>query len=180
LGGQSISSIDPSSSSSNVARTNLVGGLVGQNSFSTISNSYSTGNVSVTAETGGGLVGESNAGEILNSYSVGTVSGLGIPQGGLIGNAIGSPVITSSFYDSQTSGQTDTGKGVAKTTSEMKSLSTFADWNFTSGTGVWEIRALDGGVMSYPLLIANSQFPTVMDTTDPTLVLRADATKGTD
>jgi hypothetical protein len=44
--------------------------------------------------------------------------------------------ITNSYYNSQTSGQTDAGKGEGKTTAQMKTKSTYVGWDFSD---VWDI-----------------------------------------
>src|SRR5690606_1913414 len=54
--------------------------------------------------------------------------------------------ISNSYYDTETTGQSDTGKGEGKTTAEMKSISTFSDWDFSE---VWEINHENNG---YPNL----------------------------
>ena len=46
------------------------------------------------------------------------------------------------YYDSETSGQSDTGKGTPKTTAEMKTQLTFPQWNFIN---TWKIGAFAGG-----------------------------------
>ncbi|NMI06935.1 hypothetical protein HF638_23375 [Paenibacillus sp. SZ31] len=100
-----------------------VGGLVGYNS-GIIRNSYS--NVSVEArQYAGGLVGV-NYSAIYNSYVSGTVNADYLP-GGLVSNSY--HIVQDSFYDSDTTGQTDTGKGTGKQTSEMKNPSTYANWD---------------------------------------------------
>jgi hypothetical protein len=116
-----------------IGTNNYIGGLVGNYSFGNITNSYSTASVSGLT-TIGGLVGNYQFGNIINSYSTGSVSGSS-NVGGLVGSNF-SGSVTNSFYDSQTSGKSDTGKGTPKTTSEMKTQSTFtnAGWNFVD---VW-------------------------------------------
>ena len=65
---------------------------------------------------------------ITASYSVGAVPTTG---GGLVGNNAGT--VTDSYYDRQTSGRSDTGKGVPKTTTELKTptgyTGIYANWN---------------------------------------------------
>ncbi|MCL2328855.1 MAG: leucine-rich repeat domain-containing protein [Bacteroidetes bacterium] len=123
-----------------------VGGLVGVNAnSSTIINCYATGNVSGYAkEDVGGLVGTNYDATIINCYATGNVVRTGSRIGGLVGRDQGST--TNSFYDSQTTGQSDTGKGTPKTTAEMKTQSTFTDWNFAAG-GDWKMCP-----GSYPIL----------------------------
>ncbi len=117
------------------ANKGRTGGLVGSNS-GTILNSYNTGEVMgdmgwpVTGDYIGGLVGENTAGSITNSYSTGHVYDTNTNVGGLVGGLTGG-TITNSFYNSQTSGKSDTGKGTPKTTQEMSSAATFTGWDFS-------------------------------------------------
>ena len=102
-----------------VTGTNRVGGLVGFNAGD-ISGSYATGAVTGTG-TGnqvGGLVGYNAGGTVSNSYATGLVAGSS-DVGGLVGSNVGSSTITASYYNSQTTGQDDTGKGEGKTTTEL-------------------------------------------------------------
>lgn len=112
-----------------------VGGLVGSN-YGAIQNSYA--NVQVTGGTRGvgGLVGTNNGPMIHLSYSVGQVNSGAMERGGLIGTMLGGPVLFS-YYDRETSGQNETGKGEAKATAEMKTQGTFTGWDFTN---VWELK----------------------------------------
>jgi uncharacterized repeat protein (TIGR02543 family) len=112
---------------------NYVGGLVGVNE-GTVSNSYSTGNVTGPWAIGGlvGLNGVENCGGIINDcYSTGRVTGDGA-VGGLAGQNPGT--ITDSFWDTETSGQATSDGGTGKTTGEMKDIGTFsgASWNITA------------------------------------------------
>ncbi len=118
------------------------GGFVGQNT-GTIDNSYSLANVTGEIQVGG-LVGLNLGGDIYDSYSTGFVSGSGA-LGGLVGWSNG--VVANSFYDQETSGRSDTGKGEPKTTAEMQTQSTFTDagWDFED---IWKM--IEG--MTYPLL----------------------------
>ncbi|MFM2485430.1 beta strand repeat-containing protein [Celerinatantimonas yamalensis] len=130
------------------ASFNNIGGLVGSNN-GTISNAYATGAVKFTEHANiGGLVG-SNNGTISNAYATGAVTE-GDFVGGLVGQSNGT--ITSSFWDTETTGQASSaGGGTGLTTTGMKTLSNFSDWNIDNkgGTGtVW--RIYDGYTM--PLL----------------------------
>ncbi|WP_231637817.1 S-layer homology domain-containing protein [Paenibacillus sp. FSL R5-0912] len=51
-------------------------------------------------------------------------------MGGLVAY-LSSGTISNSFYDSSTTGQTDTRKGTGKTTAEMQDPTTFSDWDFS-------------------------------------------------
>ncbi|TGC09423.1 GLUG motif-containing protein [Methanolobus halotolerans] len=177
LVGHNIGNIVNSYSTGNVNGTNWVGGLVGNtqgfitDSYSigevtgisdvgglvatntgTIENSYSTAKVTGDSEVGG-LVGSNAGGTIDNSYSVGDVEG-NTDVGGLVGTNTGT--ITESYWDSETSSQSESAGGVARTTSQMKQQSTFIDWDFTHK---WEIHcAVNNGypylqnlITSYPI-----------------------------
>ena len=101
----------------------LVGGLVGSNSGDVIA-SYATGSVttqtSATQTQVGGLVGL-NGGKVVASYATGLVSASAhaTQVGGLVGQAGAGGTVTGSYYDSFTSGRSDTGKGVGKTSIEL-------------------------------------------------------------
>jgi hypothetical protein len=75
----------------NITGYSLVGGLVGFNYMSPISNCYSTGAISGSNYVGG-LVGYNGPGDISNCYSAGAVSGSSSSDsvGGLIGRSYGS------------------------------------------------------------------------------------------
>jgi hypothetical protein len=136
-----------------------VGALVGTNE-GTVSNSYSTGNVSSDEDYSsiGGLVGENLRGAIMDSYSAASVIGSGC-IGGLVGvnfqgtvnncystgnvngeDCVGGLVganneytVSDSFWDIETSGQSTSGGGIGKTTAEMQVIATFsgAGWDIT-------------------------------------------------
>ncbi|MDD5175911.1 MAG: filamentous hemagglutinin N-terminal domain-containing protein [Sterolibacterium sp.] len=138
--------------------TTNVGGLVGGNqvdggSYSTISQSYSTGIVTASGlpASAGGLAGFNAAGcSITNSYSTGAVIG-GSPSyvGGLVGGGVGGS-ISNSFWDKNTSGQTTSvGGGIGLTTAEMMALANYTsattpngnvnpNWDFTTTWGIVE------------------------------------------
>jgi type IX secretion system substrate protein/GLUG motif-containing protein len=128
-----------------VAGDSLVGGLVGSNdsyydynvSFPTIVNSYAMGSVT-GRNCVGGLLGY-NATKVINSYATGRVSGVE-DVGGLIGYSSFSTGIINSFWDTQTSGQTTSAGGTAKTTAQMKTKITFtkAGWNFDF---IWDVSS---------------------------------------
>jgi hypothetical protein len=85
LVGENQGTVSNSYSTGNVTgELYYVGGLVGTN-YGTVSNSYSTGNVTGEQNVGG-LVGSNNNGNISNSYSTGNVSGESKFVGGLVGS----------------------------------------------------------------------------------------------
>jgi hypothetical protein len=139
------------------------GGLAGCSQKGTIQNSYSRSSVTVTDGFRiGGLAGCIDLrGEIMNSYSTGLVSVTNcISVGGLVGNKEGpggnSGVVTHSFWDMETSGQTTSAGGTGKTTSEMQTEATFTDagWNFDD---IWDIDSEEND--GYPYLIWVSFVP---------------------
>lgn len=141
-----------------------IGGLVGYIQHATLRNSYATGNVT-GQEAIGGLIGRIvNNVTVENTYATGAVSGI-LYTGGLVGN-IQIPettAITNSFYDQNTTGQTDNGKGAAKTTSELMQKNTFINWNFNS---VWKI----GENSTYPYLSWPTVAPALLSPADMTMV----------
>lgn len=125
------------------------GGLIGRQGGYGISNCYSTATVSAPNGIAGGLIGRcnSNCPTYSYCYSKGAVSGS--TAGGLTG--YGTPTATSCYWDTQTSGQATSTIGTGKTTAEMKTQSTFTNWDFS--TPIWLIQTLvnDG----YPYLSGN-------------------------
>ena len=128
LVGYNDGTISNSYTTGSVSGFAYMGGLVSENE-GTISNSYATGSVSGDQFVGG-LIGYTRFGIINNSYATGSVSGNRY-VGGLLGDNNSYGVINYSFYDSNTTGQSDTGNGTGKTTEEMQVPSTFSDWNFS-------------------------------------------------
>ena len=131
----------------NVFGDSECGGLVGYNNYGSIVNNYSRGNVNGNNNIGG-LVGfTGNGSTIGNCFSLGAVTGTGTGIGGLVGKDTGE-YIANCYYNSETSGQSDTGKGSPRTTKQMKegSADTTIDgdsmytdwytsiWNFGSNT----------------------------------------------
>lgn len=137
VGWNNSGAINYSFSSANIVSTgDRGGGLVGWNSDATIANSYATGSVTGLAGSDGtgGLVGSNQNATISNSYSTGRVSGTGSFVGGLVG--WNNSVVTNSFWDTQTSGQSTSAGGTGQTTMQMQSIATFAGWNITQDTSL--------------------------------------------
>jgi len=122
------------------------GGLAGCNQKGVIKNSFSLGTVTVepasgTAERVGGLAGcITLIGLVENSYSAGlvTVNGSVSEVGGLVGS-VGTEnagTVTSSYWDTETSGQSGSAGGTGATTADMRKQATFSGWDFS---GVWNI-----------------------------------------
>jgi len=116
--------------------SNANGGVAGLNT-GTVRDSASSASVSAPSAAGaggvaGGLVGI-NSGQVINSYATGSVQG-GASAGGLIGSGAASGV-TSSYWDTQKSGQAaSAGGGTGKTSAELAQQATYTGWDFTS---VW-------------------------------------------
>ena len=92
----------------NIDAAGAAGALVGYVQEGTISNSHSTGRVSVTGNRAGGLVGlltvVTNTGTISGSYSTATVSAAGGEAGGLVALMQGSSSVSTSVTSSYATG----------------------------------------------------------------------------
>ncbi len=150
-----------------ISSATYVGGLVGQNRGGTTTNSYSMVNVAAAAPYPGGLVAlNEDNGTISNSYSTGpvSISGIGTPRGFVGLNASGSSIVNS-FWDVLTSGTTFSDGGTGKTTTQMKDIATFlsAGWDISHPEDmtetVWLIANPASGHISYPYLRLNVQDP---------------------
>jgi len=118
------------------------GGLIGDIINVTITNSYATG--SVQGKPSGGLIGTASKLTVTNCYAIGQVSGT--IAGGLIGLVNDSvSITTSSYWNVETSTQSNSVGGIAKTTAEMYSQQTYVNWDF------YETWNIDEG-KSYPWL----------------------------
>ncbi len=108
VGSNDYSSSDNSYATGNVSGDNTVGGLVGDNQFSSsITNSYATGSVNGVIYVGG-LAGYNFQSSIANSYATGSVSGSG-NVGGLVGYNQASSRIINSFATGIVSGSSTVG-----------------------------------------------------------------------
>lgn len=154
-------------SHSNVSGESAVGGLVGWNMQGSLQRCYSSGHVTGTSGCGG-LVGSNggkvfwcytecsvtgvdsvgglvagNDGKIFSCYSTSIVVGE-TDVGGLIGRS-NYGWVQSCFWDSQASGVSVSAGGVACSTTQMKTASTFRGWH---SDGYWTLN--EG--MDYPRL----------------------------
>ena len=153
-----------------------IGGLVGNNYQSLISNSYATGNVYGGRYNVGGLVGYNYAtslrsATVNDSYATGSVEGdnrvgglVGLNNeqgevefsyatglvdcddrfGGFVG--VNEGLVSDSFYDRETTGCDDEGKGEPEYTYGMMSEDTFTDVGWDFETDWWMI---DGGTRPF-------------------------------
>ncbi|WP_161601415.1 S-layer homology domain-containing protein [Paenibacillus luteus] len=111
------------------------GGLIGYLDKSDIRNSYSTAHATSTSNNVGGLIGISYKGTITNNYAAGGITGF-YPAGGLVGGIYdgdGASLFVDNYYDKEVSRDyNNSGKGIPKSTTEMKTASTFSTWDFDS------------------------------------------------
>jgi len=123
------------------------GGLVAENS-GTITDSFATAYVQ-GVENCGGLVGSHTAGSLTRCYSAGTVNATGT-AGGLV--ASGNFNVNNCFWNTESSGQTDSAAGAPIDTNALLTPSTFtaAGWNYSDADGnpaVW--AQIEGQTVPY-------------------------------
>lgn len=144
LAGTNYGTISQCYATGAVTGSSTVGGLVGENYRGTITQCYATGAVSGNGFIGG-LAGRFDQGTIRHCYSTGRVTSSGY-AGGLIGTYV-SGSITRSYWDKETSEQTDSNYGaIGLSTYQMQRASTYinAGWNFDT---VWNM--VDGETYPY-------------------------------
>ena len=134
-----------------------VGGLVGNNFSGRVIASYSAASVEGGPRTGG-LVGSNLSGTIIASYSIGSVTSDFGEVGGLVGSNFADRGTTrDSYWDTQTSGQSESAGGEGKTTSELQSptgyTGIYENWNLDLdedgvGDDLWDF----GDASQYPRL----------------------------
>ena len=155
VGSNDCGTIHTSGSFANVNGQNNVGGLVGYNhtyyNNNEITNCFAHGNVSGNSKMGG-LIGYHYQlyGTFLlqYNYAISQVTGNSNVKGFLNSyNYGGTITLSDNYYNSETSGCTDTTGATPKTTLEMKTKETYQGWNFET---IWamEESTLDG----YPFL----------------------------
>ncbi len=120
-------------------------GLFGYISNATIQNIGVT-NIDITGnDYVGGLVGSNNESTVSNSYSTGSVSG-DYYVGGLVGYNIHESTVSNSFWDMETSdteigiGAGTTTRATGKTTAEMKDVATFTETETVGLTTAWDFE----------------------------------------
>lgn len=155
------------------------GGLIGYDLGSTW-NCYATGNVNSSQQCGGLIGAKGSSSELYYSYSTGTVANVGM-SGGLIG--LWSGTVYDSFWDTETSGRSDSNGGTGLTTAEMKEYSSFVTrwWDFkgesTNGTDDhWTIISTDNN--GYPALSWQGYGQTAAVSTQPVNRLYVSTAKG--
>ena len=133
------------------ANAQVTGGLVGQlggaanSNTGTITAAYASGAVGATVDATngylGGLVGYNFRGDINQSYAYGSVSPslTTTHSGGLLGRTENDGNETDSYYDSTTTTQSDTGKGVGYPTADLQSPLAYAGTIYAN----WDVN-VDG------------------------------------
>ena len=161
-----LSDIVESWSSGRVDGNYMVGGLVGQNAYSNIKNSYSRSNVTAEYNAVGGFIGwnqtDSSVAGVQYNYSTGTVNLTSTLQN--IGGFIGyhstcddcSTRGNDNYWDTTSSNQANSQGGTSlvegHTDVSAKIAAQYANWNFDS---VWMISGnLNNG---YPFLRGNNE-----------------------
>lgn len=159
LVGTSIGPVSRSFASGTVtAAARDAGGLIGFNNGGTVTECYAVGSVSGTRDVGG-LVGRNVTGDITDSFAVGSVSSP-LNVGGLVGTLTSGGVI-GSYYDEETTGQNDEGKGMPRLTEDMKIQGTFENWDFDD---VWDMSHPTNSIFAgYPVLQWQEEPSTVGD-----------------
>ena len=131
-----------------------VGGLVGDNRYTgVITAAYAEGSVSGRADRYGGLLA-SNRGIVTFCFSTGAVPQSG---GGLIGSNGNYGAVANCYWDTETSGQSNSDGGGGKTTNELQSptgyAGSYADWNVDlDGDGSRDDPWIFGSATDYPVL----------------------------
>jgi hypothetical protein len=152
LTGRNWGNINTSYNAATVTGNNNVGGITAGN-YGNITNSYNVGMITAKWDVGG-LAG-ANSSIISSSYSTGVVSGES-RTGGLVGYSMWEyAVITSSFWNVESSGLSISDGGIGRTTAEMQSATTFLNsgWDFIDETanGTEDIWWINEG-QNYPRL----------------------------
>ncbi len=123
-----------------------IGGFIGTaNNSATIENTYATGNVSGCNNVGG-FVGYNYESQIKYSYCIGSVTA-NVSNAGGFAAVLDGGTVTASFWNTETSGLSESDGGEGKTTDEMKesSIYTNAGWDFEN---IWGISAAENN--GYP------------------------------
>jgi mucin-19 len=162
--GANAGSVDQASAGGDISGAGSgadAGGLIGANAASgAVTDSYATGNVTLTGgAAAGGLIG-ANAGTLTRTYAIGLVTATG---GGLAGGLIGDNTqgaASASYWDSGTAGVTagvgaGSSTGVSDISANRYTQSAYAGFDFSS---VW--YSVDGETR--PIL--RSQFSTTINT----------------
>jgi len=160
VGRNGAGTVDTSYTTGTMTGNNSVGGLVGKNFNGTVESSYATGRVSGSKKVGG-LSGETYFGTVESSYVISNVTGNN-SVGALIGtNLLVEATVDSSYWNINTTGQTESdGGGAGLTTAEMKGRTAVSNMDGFDFTSTWDVlETATDGVVSYPVLRNNTQTP---------------------
>ncbi|MEA3287577.1 MAG: hypothetical protein U9Q77_09420, partial [Candidatus Marinimicrobia bacterium] len=133
--------------SGNVSGSARVGGFAGyaiNNSTVNINNSYCRGTATGSSTKAGGFIGQNSGADISNSFSTGSASGSG-DVGGFVGYH-GSGTYSNSFWDEDVSGLSDASGGgttsgiTGKTTTQLKTTTTFTDQSADGLAAAWDFE----------------------------------------
>lgn len=114
----------------------LAGGFMSAGINVTVNNCYSCGDIVGRDQIGGFVGGLFEENTISNSVSFGSVKGKEA-VGGYAGEAVSGTVFQSVLYDTEKSGQNDTGKGEPKTSAELMDPNTYDGWDFVN---IWTMK----------------------------------------
>jgi hypothetical protein len=162
----------------NVVSKGSLGGFAGviDGATAIIADCYSTGSVEILLNDYiGGFTSQIVSATVSNCYSIGAVTGTAKNLGGFCGKKY-SGTTTNNFYDSQVSGKSDTKGATPKTTAQLKTQSTFTDWDFA--TPIWLMDTVN--LAGYPNLkwyydLLPAAPPTPADLTN-TVLTKSEAT----
>lgn len=172
MDGSTAQILNAYSTNSTISGASMLGGLVGYiDQGSLIENTYSNNNITATEYSVGGLIGWNNSNaQVINSYSSGKVFGGVGNIGGLIGSDYGT--ITSSYWDTLTSGQSSSSSGTGYTTSQLQDVTNYTNiysgWDFTNVWAPPNTAGTGGSSSYYPQLYANANAVTALATQAPT------------
>jgi hypothetical protein len=143
-----------------VTGTDYLGGLVGRNNnVATVANCYARGSVNGHSYLGGILGYNSSSAVLNNSYAASTITGTGYYKNGALGynDVATSGVVQNILFDSEVSGYSSSQGCIARTTLQMKTLSTYTSrtWDFVGETAngtndYWDMNGTDNS--GYPFL----------------------------
>lgn len=134
IGWNDQTAISNSSSTATVTGFGEVGGLVGRLRAGSITNSYATGAVTGTTDYVGGLVGSTyQGGTLTNVYASGNVTGT-TNVGGLVGGAIYAGAVTANnaYWDANSTGQSSSYAGTSISNANAYTQTTYSGFDFTN------------------------------------------------
>lgn len=170
--------IEESYATGKVTGTSQVGGLIGKESGSTISNVYSSGEVVASGDSIGSLMGQADGTTLTNSYASGKITLTGELErhsvNGLIGNK--DATVANSFYDKTVNTGMADEADYGKSTTELKTLATYttdledAAWDMGGENGHYPILGFqtEGAETTWVMAAGETPAPTEAPTSAPT------------